>query len=144
MKYSNLKEFKKANIFGTGIPNFILKGNMTGKSYIKPIKMANGIMLANVTFSPGSRCFWHVHRATKGGGQIIICTAGEGWYQEEEKKAKTLKPGDTIFVKPGVKHWHGAKKDKWFSHLSIEVPGEECGNEWLEEVSDKDYLLLEK
>ena len=99
MKYSNLKEFKKANIFGTGIPNFILKGNMTGKSYIKPIKMANGIMLANVTFSPGSRCFWHVHRATK---------------------------------------------DKWFSHLSIEVPGEECGNEWLEEVSDKDYLLLEK
>lgn len=143
MKYTSFNEFKKANLFGTGIPNFMLAKNMTGKSYLKPLKMAGkALMLANVTFSPGSRCFWHIHRGSHGGGQILICTAGEGWYQEEGKEPISLVPGSVIDIPTDLLHWHGAKKDSWFSHLSIEVPGENCSNEWLEEVSDKIYSGL--
>lgn len=142
MKYLNLKEFKKANIFGTGIPNFILKGNMTGKSYIKMVKISKGLMLANVTFSPGSRCFWHVHKAVKGGGQIIICTAGEGWYQEEGKEAISLSPGSVVAIPTDLKHWHGAKKDSWFSHIAVEIGGEKVKNQFIEAVDENDYQSL--
>lgn len=96
----------------------------------------------NVTFEPGYHNNWHIHHAEKGGGQILICTAGEGWYQEEGKEAQELKKGSVIVIPPNVKHWHGAKRDSWFSHISLEVPGENTGNEWLEPVPDEEYDKL--
>lgn len=98
--------------------------------------------LANVTFEPSCRNNWHIHHAKSGGEQILICTAGYGWYQEEGKEAVSLEPGKVIVIKPNVKHWHGAKKDSWFSHISIEVPGVDTKNEWLEPVSDSEYAKL--
>lgn len=85
---------------------------------------------------------WHIHHADKGGGQILICVSGRGWYQEWGKEAQTLHPGDTVNIPAGVKHWHGAAADSWFSHLAVEVPGENCSNEWLEAVDDKMYSKL--
>ena len=85
---------------------------------------------------------WHIHHAKNGGGQIIICVAGRGYYQEEGKEAIEMKPGDCINIPPEVKHWHGAAKDSWFSHLAVEVPGEEASNEWCEAVSDEEYEKL--
>ena len=96
-----------------------------------------------MTFEPGCRNNWHIHYASKGGGQLLLCTAGEGWYQEEGKPAVSLKPGCVIMIPANVKHWHGAKKDSWFSHIAVEVPGEDCRNEWCEPVSDEDYAKLE-
>ena len=84
----------------------------------------------------------HIHHATKGGGQILLCTDGEGWYQEAGKKAQKLHPGDVVYIAPGIKHWHGATKDSWFSHLALEVPGENTSNEWLEAVDDDSYANL--
>ena len=81
---------------------------------------------------------WHIHHAKSGGGQILVCVAGRGYYQEEDKDAVEMKPGDCINIPIGVKHWHGAAPDEWFSHLAIEVPGENSSNEWLEPVSDED------
>lgn len=86
---------------------------------------------------------WHIHHADKGGGQILVCVAGRGYYQKEGKEAVEMKPGDCINILAGVKHWHGAASDSWFSHLAIEVPGENCSNEWLEAVSDDEYGKLE-
>lgn len=100
------------------------------------------VFLANVTFEPGCRNNWHIHHATKGGGQLLICTAGEGWYQEEGKEAVSLVPGTVITIPAEVKHWHGAKKDSWFSHIAVEVPGENCSNEWCEPVADEEYNKL--
>lgn len=85
---------------------------------------------------------WHIHHADKGGGQILVCVAGRGYYQEEGKEAVEMKPGDCINIPAGVKHWHGAAPDSWFSHLAIEVPGENVSNEWLESVSGADYEKL--
>ena len=81
---------------------------------------------------------WHIHHAKSGGGQILVCVAGRGYYQEEGKDAVEMKPGDCINIPAEVKHWHGAAPDEWFSHLAIEVPGENSSNEWLEPVSDED------
>ena len=103
---------------------------------------ASAVSLANVTFEPGCRNNWHIHHARKGGGQLLICTAGEGWYQEEGKAAVSLTPGTVITIPANVKHWHGAKADSWFSHIAVEVPGEETANEWLEPVTDEAYRQL--
>ena len=112
-----------------------------GQSYLAPL--ADGqAPLFNVTFEPGCRNNWHIHHAEKGGGQILICTAGEGWYQEEGKDPQELKEGTVIVIPQGVKHWHGAKKDSWFAHIAIEIPGENTSNEWLEPVSEEDYNKL--
>ncbi len=94
----------------------------------------------NVTFEPGCRNNWHIHHAHNGGGQILICVGGRGFYQEWGKKAVELLPGDVVNILAGVKHWHGAAPDSWFSHLAVEAPGEETANEWLEAVNDSDYL----
>lgn len=96
----------------------------------------------NVTFEPGCRNTWHIHHAKEGGWQILIVTAGFGWYQEEGKSAVFLKPGMVITIPSNVKHWHGAKKDSYFSHIAIEVPGENTSNEWCEPVSDEEYDKL--
>ena len=86
---------------------------------------------------------WHIHHAKNGGGQILVCVAGRGYYQEEGKEAVEMKPGDCINIPAEVKHWHGAAPDEWFSHLAIEVPGENGSNEWLEPVSDEEYGKLQ-
>ena len=100
------------------------------------------IFIANVTFEPACRNNWHIHHSTKDGGQILICVDGEGWYQEEGKEAQSLKEGDVVVIPANVKHWHGAKKNSWFSHLAIEVPGENTSNEWCEPVTDEEYNKL--
>ena len=100
------------------------------------------IGISNVTFEPGCRNNWHIHNAKSGGGQVLICFDGSGWYQEEGKEPQSLEPGDIVEIKSGVKHWHGAKKNSWFSHLAFEIPGEGCSNEWLEPVEDDYYNKL--
>ncbi|MDR1122149.1 MAG: cupin domain-containing protein [Dysgonamonadaceae bacterium] len=143
MKYQTRQDFNKANIFGTGIPNFMLAKNMTGKSYLKLLKMVGREMvLANVTFVPGGRCFWHIHRGTRGGGQILICTAGEGWYQEEGKDPESLVPGTVKSIPTDLLHWHGAKKDSWFSHIAVEIGGDNVKNEFVRPVTEKEYDAL--
>lgn len=144
VKIMNKEEFDKVNVFGLGNPNDAFAKYFVGNSYLNPLtdpKNCN-VFLANVTFEPGCRNNWHIHHSKSGGGQILICTAGEGWYQEEGKKAVELKPGVVITIPANVKHWHGAKKDSWFSHIAIEVPGEETSNEWLEPVSNEEYEQL--
>lgn len=130
--------------FGMGEPNVNFAQYFTGNSYLKPIGQVSGVGLANVTFEPKCRNNWHIHHATSGGGQILICVEGEGWYQEEGKDAVSLTPGTVITIPPEVKHWHGAKEDSWFSHIAVEVPGEDTSNEWCEPVSDEEYQSLEK
>lgn len=140
----NKEEFEKANVFGLGDSNNAFAQYFIGQSYLNPLTDLNktSLFLANVTFEPGCRNNWHIHKATKGGGQILLCTDGEGWYQEEGREARKLMPGDVFYIAPNIKHWHGATKDSWFSHLAIEVPGENTSNEWLEKVSDEEYEKL--
>ena len=143
MKTTNKEEFEKQNVFGMGNANTAYAQYFSGESFLNPLtKPETGVFLANVTFEPGCRNNWHIHHATKGGGQLLVCTACEGWYQEEEKEAVSLVPGTVITIPAEVKHWHGAKKDSWFSHIAVEVPGENCSNEWCEPVSDEEYGKL--
>ena len=136
--------FSKENVFGKGQANTAYAQYFIGESFLNPLTEAGcPVSLANVTFEPGCRNNWHIHHADKGGGQILICTAGEGWYQEEGKEAVSLEPGMVITIPAEVKHWHGAKKDSWFAHIAVEVPGEETANEWLEAVDDDAYGALE-
>lgn len=146
MKYLDKEEFDKANKFGTGNPNDAFEKYFVGNSFLNPLTNPKdtAVFLANVTFEPGCRNNWHIHHAKTGGGQLLICTAGEGWYQEEGKDAVELKEGTVITIPPEVKHWHGAKKDSWFSHIAVEVPGEETSNEWCEKVSEEEYNKLEE
>ena len=143
MKIINKEDFEKINIFGTGKPNDAFAQYFTGNSFLNPLTGSNcSLHVSNVTFEPSCRNNWHIHHAAKNGGQLLICTAGEGWYQEEGKEAVSLTPGKVIMIPANVKHWHGAKKDSWFSHIAIAVPGEGCSNEWLEAVSDEEYTKL--
>lgn len=135
--------FSKENVFGKGQANTAYAQYFIGESFLNPLTEAGcPVSLANVTFEPGCRNNWHIHHADKGGGQILICTAGEGWYQEEGKEAVSLVPGMVITIPANVKHWHGAQKDSWFSHIAMDVPGENSSNEWCEPVSDEDYAKL--
>ena len=137
------KEFEKVNVFGKGNPNDAFAKYFTKNSYLNPlVDKTSPIFLANVTFEPGCRNNWHIHHAKEGGGQILICTAGYGWYQEEGKDAVSLEPGKVIVIPANVKHWHGAKKGSWFSHISIEVPGVDTFNEWLDSVTEDEYAKL--
>lgn len=144
MKIIDETVFDQANSFGQGEPNATYAQYFSGQSFLKPLTdpQTAGILLANVTFEPGCRNNWHIHHAKKGGGQILLCVAGEGWYQEEGKPAQSLKAGDVVVIPANVKHWHGAKKDSWFSHIAFEAPGEGASNEWCEPVSDADYDAL--
>lgn len=137
------EEFEKYNLFGFGKENVAFEKYFVGKSYLNPLTDPKcGVFMANVTFEPGCRNNWHIHKATSGGGQILICTAGEGWYQEEGKEAINLKPGMVITIPSNVKHWHGAKANSWFSHIAVEVEGKNTSNEWLEKVTDQEYKKL--
>ena len=133
--------FQKEMIFPIGEPNTAYARNFKGHSYLARISNEQ-VCIANVTFEPGCRNNWHIHHATKGGGQMLIGVAGRGWYQEEGKPAQEMLPGTVIHIPAGVKHWHGAAADRWFAHLAFEVEGENASNEWLEPVSDEEYRLL--
>lgn len=144
MKTMDKEVFARQDAFGIGAPNEAYARYFIGRSYLKHLTQpgASAVFLANVTFEPGCRNNWHIHHATKGGGQLLICTAGEGWYQEAGKDAVSLTPGTVITIPPEVKHWHGAKADSWFSHIAVEVPGENTGSEWCEPVTDEEYAKL--
>ena len=133
--------FQQEMIFPIGEPNTAYAKYFIGNSYLAPISKEQ-IPFNNVTFEPGCRNNWHIHRATKGGGQMLVCVAGKGWYQEEGKPAVQMLPGDVIHIPANVKHWHGAAADSWFAHLAFEVPGENTSNEWLEPVTDEEYRRL--
>ena len=128
-------------IFPIGEPNDGFAQYFKGQSYLAPISTEQ-VGVFNVTFEPGCRNNWHIHHAKSGGGQILVCVAGRGYYQEWGKEAIEMNPGDCINIPVGVKHWHGAAPDSWFSHLAIEVPGEETKSEWCEPVSDECYGKL--
>lgn len=128
-------------VFPIGTPNDAFAQYFVGQSYLHPLSTSQ-VGVYNVTFEPGCRNHWHIHQATSGGGQILICVAGRGYYQEEGSPARELHPGDVVNIPVGVKHWHGATPDSWFSHLAVEVPGENCSNQWLEPVSQADYEAL--
>lgn len=130
--------FQREMIFPIGEPNTAYARYFTGNSYLARISTEQ-IPFANVTFEPRCRNNWHIHKATKGGGQMLVGVAGRGWYQEEGKPAVELLPGTVIHIPAGVKHWHGAAADSWFAHLAFEIPGENATNEWLEPVTDEEY-----
>lgn len=144
MKISDAFEFDKVNSFGKGSPNDAYARYFVGNSFLNPLTEPGKcpVFLANVTFEPGCRNNWHIHHAETGGGQLLICIAGEGWYQEEGREPVSLTPGTVITIPANVKHWHGAKADSWFSHIAVEVPGEGCSTEWCEPVSDEEYGRL--
>ncbi len=142
MTYKEAKSAHAASmVFPIGKPNDGFAEYFTGRSYLAPVSVSQ-VGIHNVTFEPGCRNNWHIHNADKGGGQILICIAGRGYYQEWGKEPQEMKPGDCINIAPGIKHWHGAAPDSWFSHLAIEVPGENGTNKWLEPVSDEEYEVL--
>ena len=134
-------EMEKAGLFGLGQANDAFAQYFSGRSYLNPVT-TEGIGIFNVSFEPGCRNNWHVHKATKGGGQTLVCVGGRGYYQEWGKEPVELRSGDAINIPAGVKHWHGAAPDSWFSHLAIEVPGENNSTEWLEPVGDEEYAKL--
>lgn len=139
MKCMDKHGFEQQNVLGTGAANTAYAKFFIGQSFLNPLTdPKTGLFLANVTFEPGCRNNWHIHHAAKGGGQLLVCTAGEGWYQEEGKPAVSLTPGTVITIPANVKHWHGAKADSWFSHIAVEVPGKDCSNEWCEHVTGED------
>ena len=126
------------SIFPMGEKNEAFAQYFVGQSYLNMLSTER-VTIGNVTFEPGCRNNWHIHHK---GGQILLCTAGRGYYQEWGKEAQELHPGDVVNIPPEVKHWHGAAKDSWFAHLAVEVPAEGASNEWLEVVNEEDYKKL--
>ena len=133
-------EEPKEVLFGRGEKNPFGE-YFVGESYLNMLTN-QGVTIGNVTFEPGCRNNWHIHHAQKAGGQILLVTQGRGYYQEWGKPARELKPGDVVVIPAEVKHWHGAAKNSWFTHLAIEVPGEETQNEWCEPVAEEEYDKL--
>ena len=132
---------KKENmepLFKLGEPNTAYQQYFIGQSYLNPLN-DKGVKVANVTFEAGCRNNWHIHHK---GGQILLATNGIGWYQAWGEPARKLLPGDVVYIAPEVKHWHGAAKDSWFSHVAIEIPAENASNEWCEPVTDEEYSKL--
>lgn len=134
-------EFQRSMIFPIGEPNTAYAKYFIGQSYLAPVSTGQ-IPFFNVTFEPRCRNNWHIHKASSGGGQMLVGVAGRGWYQEEGKPAQEILPGTVIHIPANVKHWHGAAADSWFAHLAFEVPGEQTENVWLEPVSDEEYDKL--
>ena len=132
---------KNLSVFHMGEPNDDYAPYFSGKSWLKYLSTEQ-VTMFNVTFEPKCRNNWHIHHAKMGGGQILVCVAGRGWYQEWGKEPIEMNPGDVVNIPEGVKHWHGAAKDSWFQHLAIEVPGEGIVNEWCEPVSNEEYVKL--
>ncbi|MGP9724221.1 cupin domain-containing protein [Corynebacterium sp. AOP40-9SA-29] len=127
--------------FPIGEPNTAFAEYFVGQSFLTMLT-TEGVTIGNVTFEPGCRNNWHIHHASSGGGQILLCTDGSGWYQAEGEAPVSMTPGTVVSIPAGQKHWHGAKADSWFTHLAVEVPGEDTSNEWLEPVTDEHYENL--
>lgn len=140
---TELEKYQNSIFFPIGKTNDAYSQYFVGQSYLEPISTEQ-VFIANVTFEPKCRNNWHIHNATKGGGQILVCVGGEGFYQEWGKPAVKMQQGDVINIPVGVKHWHGAGKDSWFSHLAIEVPSENGSTTWCEPVSNEDYNTATK
>lgn len=132
------EQFQREMIFPIGEPNTAYAQYFIGNSYLAPVSNEQ-VKIYNVTFEPGCRNNWHIHKADEGGGQMLIGVAGRGWYQEEGKPAVEILPGTVIHIPANVKHWHGAASDGWFAHLAIELDGRNTANEWLEPVTDDVY-----
>ena len=126
---------KNLSVFPVGEKNDAFAQYFIGQSYLNMLT-TSGVGIGNVTFEPGCRNNWHIHHK---GGQILLCTAGRGYYQEWAKPAQELHPGDVVNIPPEVKHWHGAAPDSWFQHLAVEVPAEGASNEWLAPVTDEEF-----
>ena len=139
--YGEEKNTVPALTLPVGEPNNAFAQYFIGQSYLKPMTTEQ-VPTFNVTFEPGCRNNWHVHRADKGGGQLLICVHGRGWYQEWGKEPRELRPGDVVNIPANVKHWHGAAKDSWFQHIAQEIPAVNGSNEWLEPVDDETYNKL--
>ena len=137
----DLAAIQATSMFPVGGENVNYAQYFDGKSYLNMISTEQ-VVIGNVTFEPGCRNHWHIHHADKGGGQMLLVTAGRGWYQEWGKPAQELKAGDVVHIPANVKHWHGAAKDSAFQHLAIEVPGENASSEWCEPVEEKEYNKL--
>lgn len=135
------EKYQQTLFFPIGQPNDAFAKYFVGQSYLAPVSAAQ-VHISNVTFEPGCRNNWHTHTAKSGGGQMLLCIGGRGYFQEWGSAAVEMRPGSVVHIPAGVKHWHGAAADSWFSHLAIEVAGEQTGNEWLEPVSDADYGKL--
>ena len=136
-----MRAHAKAMAFPIGAPNDAFAQYFVGQSYLAPVSTEQ-VPVYNVTFEPGCRNNWHIHHAENGGGQMLICVAGRGFYQAWGEEPVEMTPGVVENIPAGVKHWHGAAPDSWFSHLAVEVPGENASNEWLEPVSDEEYGKL--
>lgn len=129
-------------MFPTGEPNDAFAQYFIGQSYLAPLA-GGSVPVSNVTFEPACRNNWHIHHGKNGGGdQILMCTAGTGWYQAEGDAPVRMEPGTTVRVPAGTKHWHGAAADSWFSHLAFITPGDDVSNEWLEPVDDDTYNTI--
>ena len=138
----NAKEaHEKSMLFPVGEPNDGFAQNFTGQSYLAPLSTEQ-VGIFNVTFEPGCRNNWHIHHAERGGGQMLVCVSGRGWYQEWGQEPRELRPGNVVNIPAGVKHWHGAAKDSWFQHLAMEVPGDGGHTEWCEAVDENQYSVL--
>ena len=131
-------EEKIQSVFPMGEKNEAFGRYFIGQSYLNMLTTQR-VSIGNVTFEPGCRNNWHIHHK---GGQILLVTAGRGYYQEWGREARELKPGDVVQIPPEVKHWHGAAPDSWFAHLAVEVPAPGASNEWLEPVSQQEYGKL--
>jgi len=131
----------RLSCFPVGEKNDAFAQYFIGQSYLAPLSKKQ-VPVFNVTFEPGCRNNWHIHHAEDGGGQMLVCVSGRGWYQEWGQKPRELRPGDVVNIPAGVKHWHGAAKDSWFQHLAIEVPGEGGRTEWCEAVDEEQYSVL--
>lgn len=136
-------DVKELSVFPKGKPNDAYAQYFIGQSYLNMLS-TDQVAIGNVTFEAGCRNNWHIHQADKGGGQILLVTAGKGYYQEWGKEARELHPGDVVNIPAGVKHWHGAAPDSCFQHLAVEVPAENGSTQWLEPVSDEEYNSLKK
>lgn len=136
-----MRAHAQSMMFPIGAPNDQYAPYFTGQSYLAPV-CTQPIPISNVTFEPACRNHWHIHHAEHGGGQILLCIAGQGYYQEQGKTVTSLRPGSCVAIPPEVKHWHGATPDSWFSHLTIEVPGTRPSTEWCEPVSEQEYHHL--
>ena len=130
--------YQKTIFFPIGQPNDGFAQYFIGQSYLAPVSTSQ-IPIYNVTFEPGCRNNWHIHHAASGGGQLLICVGGRGFYQAWGEAPVEMVPGTVVNIPAGVKHWHGAAADSWFSHLAMEIPGEQTSNEWCEPVDDESY-----
>ena len=136
-----MAEYQKTIFFPIGQKNEAYAKYFIGQSYLAPVA-SKEFPIYNVTFEPGCRNNWHIHHADKGGGQMLICVGGRGYYQEFGKDPVEMTPGTVITIPEGAKHWHGAAPNSWFSHLAFEIPGENPSNEWLEPVTDEEYRIV--